>query len=73
MFEMLLLTWVWMICGGFALYMYCDKITRDVDLLTALALVASWPWWLARLAAPDSNQPALIPIRTELKNKKRRK
>lgn len=73
MFEVLLLTWVWVICGGFAVYTNCDKITRDVDILTALALVASWPWWLAHLIASESKRPALIPIRTEMKDKKRRK
>lgn len=73
MFEVLLLTWVWVICGGFALYVHSDKITRDLDLLTTLGLVTLWPWWLARLSVADSRRPALIPIRIEPKGKTRRK
>lgn len=72
MAELVLLAWVWVISGGIALYLHSDELKGEVDALTALLLVLSWPYWLMqyqRIKREKEEKKKLVPVRIEAKDR----
>ncbi len=68
--QLVLLAWVWVISGGVALYAYSDELTERVDVLTAVVLVLTWPYWLVQYhrARKEKEEKKLKPIRIETRD-----
>jgi len=78
MTEWMLIFWVWIIAGCFALYIRGDRLTEAPNLLTTLFLVLAWPLWLSHYkgqqrGSQQQDDKTLVPIRITVREKSRRK
>ncbi len=76
MTQFLLIVWVWAISGGVALYLFCDEMPENLDILSALLMLLAWPWWVnhqLKVQRHKAEQQKLIPIRIDVKDHQPRK
>lgn len=56
MVDVVLLLWVWVLAGCFALYAHSASLAKDIDLGSVFFLVMTWPWWLTQSARRGNDQ-----------------